>query len=352
MIALIGEPGFAALIGLISGIVLGLAARLGRFCTLGAIEDQLYGNDCTRLRMWGVAIGSAMVLSFVAMALGLVDPTESFYLSETWSLAAAILGGLAFGYGMALAGNCGYGALARAGGGDLRSLVIVLVMGLAAYATLSGPLAGLRTSLFPRMEATAPQGIAHVLGPLIGMPIWLVGCVIGVVIIAASIVGPVHGVIRLGGLIWGTIVGLAIAFAWIATSWLNQTGFDELPVVSHTFSAPIGEFLLYVMTSSGAHLSFGIGSVAGVVAGAFLGSFERGQFRWEACDDPRELRRQIMGAVLMGWGAVTASGCSIGQGLSAFSFLAFSAPVTLIAIWIGAALGLRKLMTGYLLPTL
>jgi hypothetical protein len=87
--------------------------------------------------------------------------------------------------------------------------------------------------------------------------------------------------------------------------------------------------------------------VAGVWIGAFIGSLIKGHFRWEACDDPRELRRQIIGAAIMGAGAVIAMGCTVGQGLSAFSVLAFGAPVTMIAIVAGAALGLRQLITGF-----
>jgi uncharacterized membrane protein YedE/YeeE len=105
--------------------------------------------------------------------------------------------------------------------------------------------------------------------------------------------------------------------------------------------------MLYAMTASGNELTFGIGSVLGVLIGAFIGSLIKGHFRWEACEDPRELRRQILGAALMGVGAVVALGCSIGQGLSAFSVLAWSAPVTFAAILAGAALGLRQLITGF-----
>lgn len=84
-----------------------------------------------------------------------------------------------------------------------------------------------------------------------------------------------------------------------------------------------------------------------VWCGAFIGSLIKGHFRWEACEDPRELRRQIFGVILMGVGAVVAVGCSIGQGLSAFPMLAWSAPVTLAAILAGAALGLRHLIAGF-----
>jgi uncharacterized membrane protein YedE/YeeE len=99
--------------------------------------------------------------------------------------------------------------------------------------------------------------------------------------------------------------------------------------------------------SGGTAFGFGVASVFGVLAGAFVGSLVKGHFRWEACEDPRELRRQILGGICMGFGGVIAVGCSVGQGMSAFSVLAMSAPVTLAAIFAGAALGLRQLITGF-----
>ena len=142
-------------------------------------------------------------------------------------------------------------------------------------------------------------------------------------------------------------MGLAVVSGWAGTSWIANTGFDGTPVVSHTFSAPVGDTILFAMLSSGLGLSFGVGSVAGVWIGAFIGSLIKGHFRWEACEDPRELRRQILGAVLMGVGAVIALGCTVGQGISAFSLLSYSAPVTLLCIFAGCAFGLRQLIEGF-----
>jgi uncharacterized membrane protein YedE/YeeE len=342
-----GETNAVALIGLLGGVMLGLAARLGRFCTLGAIEDYLYGGEDRRLRMWALAIGVAITGSFALVATGALNPASSFYVAMAWSPAASIFGGLVFGYGMAIAGNCGYGALARLGGGDLRSMMIVLVMGIAALATMSGPLAQLRIMAFPTTPVTgAPASFAHLIGLATGTPAYLSGLVIGLAIIGLSLARRDFRT-DLKSITWGAIVGLSVVLAWAGTSYVATHGFDALPVVSHTFSAPLGQTILYAMTSSGRGLSFAIGSVAGVWIGAFAGSLIKGHFRWEACEDPRELRRQIFGAALMGIGAVIAAGCSIGQGLSAFSLLAYSAPVTLAAIFAGAALGLRQLIVGF-----
>jgi hypothetical protein len=101
----------------------------------------------------------------------------------------------------------------------------------------------------------------------------------------------------------GLAVGTAIAFGWFATGWLADDEFDAVRVSSLTFVAPLGDAILYIATFSGARLNFGIGSVAGVVAGSFSAAILARGFRWEACDDARELKRHMTGALLMGIGA-------------------------------------------------
>ena len=248
---------------------------------------------------------------------------------------------------MALAGNCGFGALSRLGGGDIRAFLIVLVLGMSAYVTISGPLAYFRIWAFGVETPTLfPASIAVALSHYLGLSVYQVGIFIGIAILSASL-GSAQILRQRAAVFWGATVGLAITSGWVGTQWVASKGFDALPVVTHTFSAPIGESLIYLMTASGNSVSFATGSVLGVLLGALAGSLIKGHFRWEACDDPRELGRQILGASLMGVGSVLALGCSVGQGLSALSVLAYSAPVTLTAIMIGAAIGLRQLIQGF-----
>ena len=346
MIDTLGEANAVAIIGLLGGVALGFAARVGRFCTLGAIEDFLYASDGRRLRMWGIAIGIAIVGTHLAMGLGLMDFAQTAYLDRVWNPLATVLGGLMFGYGMALSGNCGYGALARLGGGDLRSFVIVVVMGLSAYVVMSGPLAQLRVMLFPvATDATSPQGFSQLAGTF-GLSGALTGGLIGAALVVFSVAN--REMLRTPSQIfWGAVVGIAIVSGWVGTSWVVNTGFEVEPIETHTFAAPIGDTIFYAMTASGNTLSFSVGSVLGVVIGAALGSYSKGHFRWEACEDPRELRRQIFGAALMGPGAILAVGCSVGQGISAFSVLAYSAPLAFLSIFAGAAIGLKQLIVGF-----
>ena len=340
------EAVIVALIGFVGGVMLGLAARIGRFCTLGAVEDWLYGGQPDRLRMWALAIGVATAGTGALTLAGLLDPTQSVYLTAPFSPLASATGGLIFGMGMALAGSCGYGALARAGGGDLRAVVIVLVMAVAAYIALSGPLAALRVGL---IDTTAVRVSSPGLEQMVGARFDLPGGSLGIA--AGAVIGIVALVWRRRALsatkfVWGSVVGATIVLAWAGTGWVASSGFDGLPVVSHGFTAALGDSLLYLMTSSGGGLSFAVGSVTGVLAGAYIGCLIKGHFHWEACEDPRELRRQLLGAAMMGIGGVLALGCTIGQGISAMSTLSFSAPIVLLSIIAGAAIGLRLLIAG------
>jgi len=336
----------AALIGLATGIVLGLAARMGNFCTLGAIESAVYGDDQRRLRMWGIVLGTAIFSTHLLAADGQINLHATIYHSIAWNPLASVLGGALFGYGMALAGNCGFGALARFGGGDLRSLVVVMVMAVFGYVTLNGPLAKLRVLLFPQVGADQPQSYADLVASQLGLPPLLFATLVSAALITWALShAPLRETPRQVG--WGVAAGLAVSFALWGTSALNDATFGAVPVEGHTFTATLGRSLIWLMTSSSGGLSFAVGSVAGVLAGAFLGSSLRGMFRWEACEDPRELGRQTGGAALMGIGGAIAMGCSVGQGVTGFATLAYSAPVTLGAIYFGATFGLRRLIQGY-----
>lgn len=339
----LGDRELVALIGFAGGIVLGLAARLGRFCTMGAIEDAVYSGDYRRARMWALAVAVAIVATFGADAAGLLDLRGSLYLSTGWNPQGTVLGGLLFGYGMALCGACGYMALARIGGGDIRALVIVIVMGLAAYMAMGGVTATLWVSFFPRPPTPEGElGIAHLAAHRLGLPPIAVAMAVAGAFAALALFG--RGPMGRRGALWAAAVGLTVAGGWVATGTIADVAFAPVDIESFSFAAPLGESLLYLMTSTGSAVNFGIGSVPGVIVGAFLGSLLRRDFRWEACDDPRELRRQLIGAFLMGTGGVGALGCSIGQGMTAFSVLAISAPLVVISIVIGARLGLYQLL--------
>ncbi|OAN69801.1 hypothetical protein A8B78_21370 [Jannaschia sp. EhC01] len=347
MLDTIGESAAILLVGGIGGILLGLAARLGKFCTLGMVEDAHFGQDFGRMWMWVTALGVAITMNFGADALGYIDLSATGLLSTRFSVPGALLGGLLFGYGMAQSGNCGYGVLARLGGGDIRALMIALVMGITATATIFGVLSGIRNGLFPfEPSPGAPQGLAHWVGDAFGLSANAIGLTVGVLALLASIRFQTTGH-RLRRVAWGAVVGVAISSGFIGTYSIATQGFEPWPIASHTFTAPVGDTIHYAMYSTGLLPKFGIGSVLGVLIGSVIGSLIQDGFRWEACDDPRELRRQLAGAATMGFGAVLAAGCSVGQGLSALSMFSATAPLVAVSIWFGAWLGLKHLIYGF-----
>jgi uncharacterized membrane protein YedE/YeeE len=339
-------PVLAGSFGLIIGTVLGISARMGDFCTLGAIESAAYGGDQRRLRIWGIVLGVAILVLFGADALQIADITLSPYHQIVFNPFAAIFGGLVFGYGMALAGNCGFGALIRLGGGDLRSFLIVVIMAIAGFITLAGPLSPIRAALFPEVETTIPQGFAHALAGLTDLPPIVFAVPVALAFLWAAMRHPdLRG--NRAAIGWAALVGLAIAGAFIATSILHRVTLNAVPVEGFTFTVPLGRAILYLMTASAGGLNFAVGSVVGVVLGAALAAAWRRRFRWEACEDPRELGRQVAGASLMGVGGVIAMGCSVGQGASAMATLSYSAPVVVLSIVVGALVGLRQLLRGF-----
>ena len=332
-------------VGLLVGLILGAAARIGDLCTLSALETAVLGRDFRRLHAWAVALGVAILATHLGDAAGLIEIRRSIYHAIAWNPLASIGGGLLFGYGMAMAGNCGFGALIRGGSGDIRSIVIVGVLGVASYFTLSGPLGPLRDLVFPQHEAVGPTGVANGLAGLTGLPPLGFAVAIAAVVIGIGLRDPrVAGSPRV--MLSATVVGLTVALAFAATTRLSDGGLAANTIEGPSYTVPVGRTILYVMSSTGMLPTFSVGMVFGTLAGAVLASLAGRSFRWEACDDPRELGRQLGGAVMMGIGGVIAMGCTIGQGLSGFATLAWSGPVTLAAIAAGATGGLLQLVRG------
>lgn len=341
------SPGtIAAIGGLAGGMALGFAARWGRFCTLGAIEDACLGGSRGRISAWGLAIAVAIAGSYALDEAGIISIASSFYLISPTTLLATAFGSFLFGLGMSLVGTCGYGTLARVGGGDLKSVVTFLVLGITAYATMNGLSAYLRVYLFDiPTQLDQPAGIAHTAATHIGGSEHVWAYLIAAAIAAAALTSrDLRASPRF--LAAGMIVGVAIVAGWFVTGYLANDPFDPHRLESFTFTGPPGDTLVYVMTATGASLQFGVGAVTGVILGAYFTTLAQSHFRWEACDDAREMRRQILGGALMGFGGVTAVGCTVGQGLSAASLLAFTAPVALAAMFCGAWLGLQILVCG------
>lgn len=338
------------LLGLGAGAVIGYAARINRFCTLSALERHWYAGDSTGLRTWILAAAVALIATQTAAALGYVDLAASFYLSPAFGLTGAVLGGLMFGFGMALVGTCGFGALVRLGGGSLRSAVVLIVLGLSALAAQRGLLAPLRVlvvdDLAVDLSFAGDQSLKSLVSAAIGLDVGLaVAAVAAVGMLAWIFADPAYRR-RTAAIATACLIGLGVSFGWVATTWAAREAFAPVQIEAASFVVPVGDTLLQLVTYTGTLPDYGIGLVAGTLLGAMIAAWRKKDARWEACDDARELGRHFLGASLMGVGGVFAMGCTIGQGVSAVSTLAISAPIVFVSIALGARVGLALLIEG------
>jgi uncharacterized membrane protein YedE/YeeE/general stress protein CsbA len=336
--------------GLGIGAIIGAAARWGRFCTLAALERHWYANDSTGLRTWVLAIAVAVATTQFMVLLGAIDLSPSFYLQPNLGWTGAIGGGLAFGFGMAMVGTCGFGALVRLGGGSLRALIALLVLGLSALAAQRGLTALTRgyavDSLSADLTFAGGQSLDGLATALFGFDTRLLVAAIVTIGLLVWVFADRTFTRRGGHILTATIIGGGVAAGWLATYWAGQVSFSPVQLESASFVVPVGDVILHFATYTGVLPDYGVGLVLGVVLGAAVVAWRSDDIRWEACDDAKELGRHIGGAFLMGTGGVFALGCTIGQGISAASTLALSAPIVFFSIMLGARLGLAWYLEG------
>lgn len=335
--------------GLLCGALAGGAARFGRLCTMSAIEDALVGRDYRGAKAWGMCLAVAAVATQALAAIGWIDFSHSIYAAPQFHLLGAVLGGLAFGLGMTLVGTCSFGLLVRAGGGDLRAAISALIVGISAMAATAGALAPLREPLLRlgNVSLAAHGGPAAdaLLARAIGAPAAKLGFAILAAIFVALALSDARLRKRRRLLLGSILMGLAVAGGWLVTSVAVDRLLLDRPE-SLSFVAPVGRALLQLMIDPFRNTGFGVSAAAGAVFASLAVAHWRREFRWEAFDDPTEMRRHILGATLMGLGGVLAQGCTIGQGLSAASTLTISAPVFVLGVLAGARIGLKYLIEG------
>lgn len=340
-------------------VAFGLIAQRTHFCTMGAISDIVNMGDWTRMRMWGMVVGIAMI-GFYGMAwLGWIDPTQSIYTGSRVIWLSAIVGGALFGFGMVLASGCGSKTLVRIGAGSLKSLVVFFVMGIAAFATLRGVTAVLRVNTVDAVSFEMPSGSA--------LPAWLAGAM-G---LEPGLTGLLFALLAGGALvIWALLgrdfrsgnnllAGIGLGLVVIAMWWVSgRLGFvaehpETLEAVylgsntgrmeALTFTAPMAYTLDWIIFFSDTSkvLTFGIVTVVGMVVGALICALLEGSFRWEGFRSTQDTALHLAGAVCMGVGGVTALGCTVGQGMSGLSTLSLTSIIAVTGIMLGAIGGFR-----------
>jgi uncharacterized membrane protein YedE/YeeE len=340
-------------------ILFGAIAQRTHFCTMGAVADIVNIGDWTRMRMWAMAIGVAMIGFNGMVALGWVDASKSLYGGPRFMWMSALVGGAMFGFGMVLASGCGSKTLVRIGGGNLKSLVVFLMLGVAAFATLKGITAVARVATVDAVFVATPMGqdLPSLLAAASGLSKATLAAVMGLGLGGALLVWALARPAGRTGetMLAGIGIGAVVAAMWWVSGRLGYVAEDpntlqEAFVATNSqrmealsFVAPVAFTLDWLMFFSDKSklLTLGIVSTAGVVVGSAAVALLSRSFRWEGFRNAADTADHLIGAVLMGVGGVTALGCTIGQGLSGVSTLSVTSFVALAAIIVGAVAALR-----------
>ncbi|MDH5204698.1 MAG: YeeE/YedE family protein [Hylemonella sp.] len=350
--------------GLVLAFIFGLVASKTNFCTMGAISDVVNMEHWGRMRMWMLAIGVAVLGSSLLGYLGLVDLGKSIYQRPSLPWLSLIVGGALFGVGMTMAGGCANRNLIRVGAGSVRSLVVLTFMGISAYMTLKGLFGQWRASFLDPMTidlaamGMGSQSLGEVLSKLSGLGAKPALLAMGVVVFLATAVFALKDKRFRGNpnqLIGGIVLGLIIVAAWYLSGHIGflaedpetleaaYYGTNTRTIESLSFVAPTAYSLelLMLWTDKSMHVTFGIASAIGVVLGSLAWALLNKSFRWEGFANLEDLRNQLIGAVLMGFGGVTAMGCTVGQGMTGVSTLAIGSFIALASI-IAGSVGMMK----------
>ena len=343
--------------------IFGFVANRTAFCTMGAVADIVSMGSWSRMRMWLLAIAVAIIGASTLQYLGLIDLSKSYLRRPNLLWFSHLVGGFLFGIGMVLASGCGSKTLIRIGGGNLKSVVVLVFLGISAYMTLRGLFGPWRKEfLDPLSYDFAAQGIGGqdlptLFGAALGRePGWLLPIVAGV--IALALLGFVFkdADFRRSAdqVVGGVVIGLVVTAGWYVTGHL---GYGENPETlemvffgtnsrgaeSFSFVAPVAYTLelLMLWTDKSLTVSFGVAATLGMIAGSLAYALISRTFRLEGFASPTDTRNHIIGGVLMGFGGVTALGCTIGQGITGISTLAVGSIIAFFSIIAGAVVTLK-----------
>ncbi len=336
--------------------IFGAVGNRTHFCTMGAVSDWVNMGDLSRMRMWLLAIAVALIGSSALQLAGTVDLSKSIYPGANFTWLSYLVGGFLFGVGMTLGSGCGSKTLIRIGAGNLKSVIVYVFLGIAAYMTLRGLLGAFRVGVLEKASLTlAPgQDLPSLLTSIIPLSkaSWtaILAALIGGVLLAFiyaskqfrssfdyTLGGVVTGLVVVGGWLVSGVIGhvaedpQTLQEAFVATN----TGRME----SFSFVSPLAYTLEYLMfwTDKSRVITYGIASAAGVIAGSAAYALATRTFRLEGFRDAEDTANHIVGGMLMGFGGITALGCTIGQAISGVSTLALGSIMTFIAIVAGAA---------------
>jgi uncharacterized membrane protein YedE/YeeE len=359
------------LAGFLLAAFMGAVVNKTNFCTMGAVSDLVNMGDMGRMRSWMLAIAVAIIGLTVIETIGWVDldALENSQLRPPYRMASFdwmryILGGTMFGVGMTLASGCANKTLVRIGGGNIKSVVVLLVASFFAYlmqftsfyeVLFYNWLNPLAIDLTLRDISHQDLGTVASVATGFDNPILLRQVIGG--FIAASLLYFIFKSAdfrsSFDNILGGTVVGASVVGAWYVTGgdmgmeWMEEVlMMDEPPfgvgTQAFSFTNPMSDtFNLAVNKGDLNYVTFGVMALSGVIAGSFLYSVIFKKFRFEWFSSTRDFINHVVGGALMGIGGILALGCTIGQGVTGASTLAIGSFMALFSIIFGSALTMK-----------
>lgn len=328
-----GDAAVLGLAGVLTGLLFGWAAQRSRFCLRAATVEVAEGRIGPKLGIWLIVFTSALLTTQLAISGGWLSVQDARQLASGGSLSGAILGGLMFGAGMILARGCASRLLVLSATGNLRALVTGLVVTLVAQAAYRGVLAPAREEISGlwMIGGGADRHLGTLLGLSEGVVAW-----IAILALAAAVALAARSGVAWGKAIAALFVGLAVTLGWVLTYQIAITSFEIVPISSVTFTGPSTDTLMALVTERSVALSFGIGLVPGVFVGSGASAVLAREWRLQRFGADTPMERYLIGAALMGFGAMLAGGCAVGAGVSGGVILSLTAWTAVFFMWVGA----------------
>jgi len=326
---------------------------------MGAVSDIVNMGDWNRMRMWLLAIAVAVAGANALDLAGIVDLSRSAYPGPRWPWVAFLCGGFLFGVGMTLGSGCGSRSVIRLGGGNLKSLVVLIFLALSAQMTLRGLFAPAREWLSTlAVQFDQGQDLSWLLAVPLGIgkrsvQPWIAAAI--ALALASFVLKDRDFRVDYERLIGGVLIGLVVVGGWYVTGHLGFIAEDPETLQeawlgtrtarpeSFTFIGPSANTLelLQFWGDRSARITFGVAVVLGTLAGAFAYSAAKRRFRWESFASAADTRNHVIGGILMGFGGVTAMGCTIGQGVTGLSTMALGSILTFFSMIAGAVVTMK-----------
>jgi len=323
--------------GLLVGAFFGAVSQRSKFCTVTAVSNLSLMRDYRQFHAYLAALGVALLGTGLLEGGQWVDIPASSYRSGALDWSGALLGGLIFGVGAMLAGGCATRTLVRTAEGNLGSLISLLAFAMVGMVTLFGVLEPLRVWL----RNQTVWVLAHREGSLAGvldLPFWTL--YLGLALLCLSLIlGLGDWRKHRGMLLAGALLGLAVTAGWWVTGTLGQDEFRETAPFSVSVAGPLARSSAYVTLGQVTDSPFGLFLIAGMLLGAVASALVTRNFHWSAPAGTR-VGSYLIGGGMMGLGAILASGCNIGNGLTGMATASVQPLIASTAIVFGMLLGL------------